>query len=87
MLAFRERHPVLDIVWVLLTGPVVVFAITDWFLGILPTPASIAVSLVAIAGCVAMARRWDRSDGFRRSKTPRGYRGRHASRSLDSEAG
>ena len=85
MLAFRQRHPVLDVMWVLLTGPVVVFAVTDWFLGILPTPASIALSLLAIAGCVALVRRWDRSDGVRRSKTPRAYRGRHVPRSPESE--
>jgi hypothetical protein len=87
MLEPRGKRPVLDIVWVLLTGPIVVFAVTDWFLGILPTPASVAVSLVALAGCVALARRWDRSDGNRRSKPPRGYRGRHAPHSTDSEVG
>ncbi|MGO4597742.1 hypothetical protein [Terrabacter sp. 2RAF25] len=75
MLKFRSAHPVWEAVWVLLTGPVVVFAVTDWFMRILPTPASIALSVVGIAGSVALSRRWDQTDGIRRH-TSRGYRGR-----------
>ena len=87
MVDFRGNHPVLEAVWVLVTGPIVVFAVTDWFVKILPTPASIAVSLLGLAGCLAMVRRWDRSDGAGRSKTPRGYRGRHEPQSTDPDVG
>ena len=79
MLEFRGKRPVLNMIWVLLTGPVVVFAVSDWFLQILPTPVSIVVSALGLAGGLAVVRRWDRSDGISRSTPQRGYRGRHTS--------
>lgn len=78
MSEFRRKHPVVDTVWVLATGPLIVFAVTDWFVKILPTPASVAMSAIAIAGAVAIARRWDGVDGSRSGPRSDGYRGRHS---------
>lgn len=68
---------------VLFTGPFVVFAVADWFLRILPTPLSVAVSVLALVASVALARRWDRVDGIRGRSSARGYRGRHVSQTGD----
>jgi hypothetical protein len=78
MSEFRRRHSVVDVIWVLLTGPLVVFAVTDWFLKLLPTPVSVAVGVLALAAALLLAYRLDRSDGLLPRRGGRGYRGRHS---------